>query len=131
MIGKALIGLYIGSSAVASTYGAAGSMAVLFIWIYYAANILFLGAQFTQVYAENYGSGIQPKAHAEFIKEQNPLKKGKTVANPEDLKVESKGGKSSEEKEIEEKRAQKHNQKDEKAGVKRVKEYDPTKGYIE
>jgi membrane protein len=131
MLGKGLIGLYIGGSAVASTYGAAGSLAVLFVWIYFAANILFLGAEFTQVYAENYGSGITPKSHAEFIKEQNPLKKGETVADSEDLKVESKGGKSEKEKEIEEKIAEKHNQIEEETGVKRVRDYDPTKGYTD
>ena len=50
-IGKLLIGLYIGKGSVASSYGAAGSFAVLLIWIYYSSMILFLGAEFTQVYA--------------------------------------------------------------------------------
>lgn len=49
-IGKYLIGLYLGSSSYASTYGAAASLAILFIWIYYSGLILFLGAEFTQVY---------------------------------------------------------------------------------
>mgnify|MGYP000052913425 CR=1 FL=1 len=59
-IGKVLIGLYIGNSAVASVYGAAGSLVVLLIWIYYSALILFLGAEFTQVYATRFGSHIEP-----------------------------------------------------------------------
>ncbi len=52
-IGKFLIGLYLGHSALSSTYGAAGSLVVILIWIYYSAQILFLGAEFTQVHA-NY-----------------------------------------------------------------------------
>ena len=55
-IGKALIGLYLGRGTVASIYGAAGSLAVLFIWVYYSAQIFFLGAEFTQVYARKHGS---------------------------------------------------------------------------
>lgn len=59
-IGKFLIGLYLGRSSVSSTYGAAGSLVVLLLWIYYSAQILLLGAEFTQVYANSYGSHIRP-----------------------------------------------------------------------
>jgi len=62
--GKFLIGLYIGRSAVASTYGAAGSLVVLLLWIYYSSQILFFGAEFTEVYASHYGSRIRPSQHA-------------------------------------------------------------------
>jgi membrane protein len=55
-IGKLLIGLYIGKTAIASTFGAAASVAVLLIWVYYAAQIFLLGAEFTRVYAHTYGS---------------------------------------------------------------------------
>ncbi len=55
-VGKYLIGLYLGSSSVGSTYGAAGSLAVFLVWVYYSALILFFGAEFTQVYANRYGS---------------------------------------------------------------------------
>lgn len=55
-LGKLLIGLYLGNSGVASPYGAAGSIIVILIWVYYSAQILFLGAEFTQVYARRYGS---------------------------------------------------------------------------
>lgn len=55
-IGKLCIGLYLGKSSFASSYGAAGSFAVLLVWIYYSAMVLFLGAEFTQVYATTYGS---------------------------------------------------------------------------
>ncbi len=55
-LGKFLIGLYLGSSSVASAYGAAGSLVIILIWVYYSAQILFFGAEFTKVYAEKYGS---------------------------------------------------------------------------
>jgi membrane protein len=57
-LGKFLIGLYLGRSEVGNTFGAAGSLAILLIWIYYSAQILFFGAEFTQVYASRYGSRI-------------------------------------------------------------------------
>src|SRR5215213_8149908 len=60
-LGKFLIGLYLGNSAVASSFGAAGSLVLLLVWIYYSAQILFFGAEFTQVYANNYGSKIIPE----------------------------------------------------------------------
>jgi membrane protein len=55
-IGKMLIGLYLGKSAVGSSYGAAGSLVVLLVWIYYSAQILFFGAELTQAYAKRVGS---------------------------------------------------------------------------
>jgi len=55
-IGKFLIGLYLGNSSVGSAYGAAGSLVIILIWVYYSAQILFFGAEFTRVYAEKYGS---------------------------------------------------------------------------
>lgn len=56
VIGKWLIGLYLGHASVASAYGAAGALVVLLVWIYYSADILFLGAEFTQVYARKHGT---------------------------------------------------------------------------
>ena len=61
-LGKFLIGLYLGSSTVASAYGAAGSLVIVLIWVYYSAQIFFLGAEFTQVFANRYGS--QPTVRA-------------------------------------------------------------------
>lgn len=55
-IGKSLIGLYLGNSSIASAYGAAGSFVVVLLWINFSAQILFLGAEFTQVWAKRYGS---------------------------------------------------------------------------
>jgi membrane protein len=53
-IGKTLIGLYLGSSAVASSYGAASALIVLLLWVYYSAQIFLLGAEFTKVFTEGY-----------------------------------------------------------------------------
>jgi len=63
-LGKFLIGLYLAKSSVASTYGAAGSLVIVLLWIYYSSQILFLGAEFTQVYASHYGSNIRPSKNA-------------------------------------------------------------------
>jgi membrane protein len=62
--GKYLIGVYLGRTATASAFGAAGSLVVLLFWVYYSALISFLGAEFTQVYGRRYGPGIRPKKHA-------------------------------------------------------------------
>jgi membrane protein len=60
-VGRFLIGLYIGKSGVASTFGAAGSLIVVFVWVYYSAQIFLIGAEFTWVYAKTFGSmrGLQ------------------------------------------------------------------------
>ena len=63
-IGKVLIGLYLGRSTIGTTYGAAGSLVVILIWIYYSAQILFFGAELTQVYTNKYGSKIRPSKDA-------------------------------------------------------------------
>lgn len=55
-IGKVLIGLYIGKSAISSGFGAAGSLVVVLVWVYYSAQIFLLGAEFTWVYAHAHGS---------------------------------------------------------------------------
>jgi len=60
--GKSLIGWYIGSSAVASSYGAAGALIVLLLWVYYSAQIFLFGAEFTKVYA-NRGAGPDGQAN--------------------------------------------------------------------
>jgi membrane protein len=60
-LGKFLIGLYLGNSTVGSSFGAAGSLVLLLLWIYYSAQILLFGAEFTQVYANKFGSKIVPE----------------------------------------------------------------------
>jgi len=63
-IGKLLIGLYLGNSQIGTTYGATGSLVILLVWIYYSAQIFFLGAEFTHVYARQHGSRVEPKDFA-------------------------------------------------------------------
>jgi membrane protein len=55
-IGKFLIGMYLGKASFGSTYGAAGSLVIVLVWVYYSAQIFFFGAEFTQVYAREIGS---------------------------------------------------------------------------
>lgn len=74
-IGKFLIGLYLGTSAVSSTFGAAGSIITILLWVYYSSLILFLGAEFTQVYATQYGSGVAPTENAQSIAEGTQARK--------------------------------------------------------
>jgi membrane protein len=68
-IGKFLIGLYLGHSSAASVFGAVGSLVVVLLWIYYSTQILFFGAELTQVYARRYGSNIVPDEHAVQVRE--------------------------------------------------------------
>jgi membrane protein len=63
-LGKFLIGFYLGTSGVASYYGAAGSAIVILLWVYYSACILFFGAEFTKAYAVKYGAGVEPDKRA-------------------------------------------------------------------
>lgn len=58
MLGKFIIGLYLGHSSISSTYGAAGSVILILLWVYYSAIILYMGAEFTKVYARHYGKKI-------------------------------------------------------------------------
>jgi membrane protein len=64
MAGKYAIGLYIGKASVGSAFGAAGSLAVLLVWIYYSAQIVLLGAEFTRVYANRFGEKVRPSRQA-------------------------------------------------------------------
>ena len=63
-VGKFAIGLYLGKSDVGSAYGAAGSLVILLVWVYYSAQILLFGAEFTEVYANAVGSRIVPSKDA-------------------------------------------------------------------
>jgi len=75
-LGKELIGWYMGRFAPGSTFGAAGSLVVLLLWVYYSAQILFLGAEFTQVYAKRQGSGIRPDESAVRLTEEERMQQG-------------------------------------------------------
>jgi uncharacterized BrkB/YihY/UPF0761 family membrane protein len=63
-VGKFVLGLYLGSGGAGSAYGAPSSLITLLLWIYYAAQILLFGAEFTQVYANTYGTRVEPQEHA-------------------------------------------------------------------
>jgi membrane protein len=67
MLGRYLIGLYIETTSTGSTYGAAGSLIVILVWIYYTAAILYFGAEFTQAYANLYGIKIEPADYKIYI----------------------------------------------------------------
>lgn len=71
MIGKFLIGAYLGNSNIASTYGAAGSVIVILVWVYYSAIILYFGAEFTKVYARFKGHKIIPNSYSEEIEKSS------------------------------------------------------------
>src|SRR5207237_1607515 len=68
-IGKALISLYLGRSSIASSFGAAGALILVLVWVYYSTTIFLLGAEFTKVYARRFGSGIKPSRNACFASE--------------------------------------------------------------
>jgi membrane protein len=82
-IGKFAIGLYLGRSSMASSYGVAGSFVVLLVWTYYSAQILFFGAELTQVYANEYGSRIVPAENAERLKESDRENEGRPHGEPQ------------------------------------------------
>ena len=69
--GKFALGLYLGKSGVASSYGAAGSLIVLLLWVYYSAQILFFGAEFTQVYANRFGTRVRPTDNAVAVRKNS------------------------------------------------------------
>lgn len=83
-LGKLAIGYYLGSSNIASVYGAAGSIMIIMVWVYYSSIILYLGAEFTKVYAKLYGGKIFPNEYAVWIKTEetqvaNPVLKNKVL----------------------------------------------------
>lgn len=65
LFGKFLLGVYLSKGSLGSAYGAAGSLIVLLAWIYYSAQIILFGAEFTQVYSRIYGSKIRPSKHSQ------------------------------------------------------------------
>jgi len=69
-LGKSVIGAYLGQSGITDAYGAAGSLAVVLVWVYYSALILLLGAEFTQAWARNYGKRIVPAHGAVIVEKQ-------------------------------------------------------------
>jgi membrane protein len=74
--GKFLLGWYLGRSTTISAYGAAGSLVLILLWVYYSAQILFFGAEITKVYAKRFGVSPQPTAYARWIFPQQTEKSG-------------------------------------------------------
>jgi membrane protein len=79
MLGKFAISFYISKSNVGSTYGAAGSLVILLLWIYYSSIILYFGAEFTKAYAMEYGSEIHPNQYAVTTKQVEIENNGASV----------------------------------------------------
>ena len=75
MIGRYLIGLYIETSSTGTAYGAAGSVIVILVWVYYTAAILYFGAEFTRVYCEFTGARIRPAEYAVYVEEKEVERK--------------------------------------------------------
>jgi len=86
LIGKYLINLYLSRSSTISAYGAAGAVVLIILWVYYSAIILYLGAEFTKVYANQYGGKINPNEFAVFVEHKEVVAK-QLVLGSEEKKV--------------------------------------------
>jgi membrane protein len=73
-LGKTLIGIYVGQSLLGSVYGAAGSLVLILLWVYYSAQVFLFGAEFTQVYARKHGLRIEPTHNAIRVPSGNNLR---------------------------------------------------------
>ena len=87
MVGKFLIGYYLGHSKLSSTYGTAGSVIVMLLWVYYSAMILYFGAVFTHVFAVHTGSRIYPSNYAVWVQEIEVESRASIQQQPEEKKV--------------------------------------------
>ncbi len=88
-IGRFGISMYLGHSTIASSYGAAGSLVALLVWVYYSCAILFFGAEFTRVYCEEHGRSIVPKTKAVAVKKTVVKKPGALAGKSSAVKVPS------------------------------------------
>ncbi len=86
MLGKFGITYYIGRSNIGSTYGAAGSLIILLLWVYYSSIILYYGAEFTKAYATHFGNRIYPNSYAVWIKHIDIEEENKTLKQEEQEK---------------------------------------------
>ena len=77
-VGKFLIGLYLGRSSVSSAFGAGGSVVIVMVWVYYTAQIILFGAEFTQVWADESGSRVVPTPNAEPVTPEARAQEGMT-----------------------------------------------------
>jgi len=87
MLGKFAISFYISKSNVGSTYGTAGSLVILLLWIYYSSLILYFGAELTKAYAVKYGSPIHPSDYAVTTKTVEIETGGQTIQSKENVEV--------------------------------------------
>jgi membrane protein len=88
MLGKFGITFYISKSDVGSTYGAAGSLVILLLWVYYSAIILYFGAEFTKAYATAFGAHIHPNHYAVWVKNVEVEEGRKSLKEQQDKKKE-------------------------------------------
>ncbi len=92
LLGKFAIGYYLSNSAIASSFGAAGSLAILLAWVYYSAAILFFGAEFTKNYSITQGFKIKPDSYADFVvSEEVALPHNSTLQQVTEKKHENEG----------------------------------------
>lgn len=82
LLGKLLVGLYITKADIATTYGAAGSVVVMLVWIYYSSQIFFFGAEFTQAYARLHGSRWEPTDQAMPVPQLRPTRNAASEHQP-------------------------------------------------
>ena len=87
LIGKFLISFYISSSNINTIYGAAGSIVVLMLWVYYSSVILYLGATFAKYYAVEFSDAIKPSEFAEIVQNVEVTSNAKTLQDAEETKV--------------------------------------------
>lgn len=87
MLGKFAISFYIGKSNIGSTYGTAGSLVVLLVWVYYSSIILYFGAEFTKAYAVEYSEAIHPNSYAVTTKQVEVETGQATVQNKEAMDI--------------------------------------------
>ena len=92
MLGKFAISFYISKSNVGSTYGAAGSLVILLLWIYYSSLILYFGAELTKAYAVKYGSPIHPNQYAVTTKMVEVETGNQTIQTKENMTIETNQG---------------------------------------
>ena len=83
-IGKYLIGLYIGKSAVASNFGAAGTVVVVIVWVYYTSQIFFLGAEFTRAYSLHHGSKSPEAANSDYGSDAAMVERARRIVKGQD-----------------------------------------------
>lgn len=84
MLGQLIVGIYISNSNIGSVYGAAGSLTIILVWIYYSAQTFLFGAEFTEVWARHHGASIVPDADAEWV---DPVKAARELENAQKIRA--------------------------------------------